>query len=36
MKKLLLFLLSLLALTFSACDDDYNVDSPDTKIIKCQ
>lgn len=36
MGKLLLFLLPLLAFTFSACDDDNNVDYPDTKLIKGQ
>ena len=35
MKNLLLFLLPLLALTFSACDDDAP-DYPDTKLIKGQ
>lgn len=35
MKKLLLFLLPLLALAFSACDDDAP-DYPDTKLIKGQ
>ena len=35
MKKLLLFLLTLLALTFSACDDDAP-DYPDTKLLKGQ
>ena len=35
MKKLLLFLLPLLALMFSACDDD-TPDYPDTKLIKGQ
>lgn len=35
MNKLLLFLLPLLALTFSACDDDAP-DYPDTKLIKGQ
>ena len=35
MMKLLLFLLPLLALTFSACDDD-TPDYPDTKLIKGQ
>lgn len=35
MKKLLLFLFPLLALTFSACDDDTtSPDYPDTKLIK--
>ena len=33
--KLLLFLLPLLALTFSACDND-TTDYPDTKLIKGQ
>lgn len=37
MKKLFLFLLPLLALTFSACDDDTpSPDYPDTKFIKGQ
>lgn len=35
MNKLLLFLLTLLALTFSACNDDAP-DYPDTKLIKGQ
>lgn len=35
MMKLLLFLLPLLALTFSACDND-TTDYPDTKLIKGQ
>ncbi|WP_300591010.1 hypothetical protein [uncultured Duncaniella sp.] len=35
MNKLLLFLLTLLAVMFNACDDDAP-DYPDTKLIKGQ
>ena len=36
MNKLVLFFLPLLALVFSACDDDNTPDYPDTKLIKGQ
>lgn len=36
MNKFFLFLLSLLALVFSACDDENTPDYPDTKLIKGQ